>query len=89
MDPAAEIAKWKHFAREHEKAAKANKLKIASINDYTAEKVVDGIDLNSIVREASASVSTEMIGDMRSGSERADDRVDEFVGRILRRKGGS
>ena len=23
-DPAAEIAKWKHFAREHEKAAKAN-----------------------------------------------------------------
>ncbi|WP_234353864.1 hypothetical protein [Gordonia iterans] len=52
----------------------------------TAALVVDGIDLNNIVREASASVTTEMITDVRSGSERADDKVDQFVGRILRRK---
>ncbi|WP_440712033.1 hypothetical protein [Gordonia sp. FQ] len=51
-----------------------------------AATVVDGIDLNNIVREASSSVTTEMITDVRSGSERADDKVDQFVGRILRRK---
>ncbi|MFT4088637.1 MAG: hypothetical protein QM658_16075 [Gordonia sp. (in: high G+C Gram-positive bacteria)] len=51
-----------------------------------AGEVVDGIDLNSIVRDASASVTTEMITDVRSGSERADDRVDLFVSRMLRRR---
>lgn len=53
-----------------------------------ASNVVDEIDLNSIVRDASASVTTEMITDVRSGSERADDRVEVFVNRVLRRKGG-
>lgn len=52
-----------------------------------AEKVVDGVDLNSIVREASATVSTEVISDVRSGSERADDGVEQFVNRVLRRGG--
>ncbi len=52
-----------------------------------AATVVDGIDLNSIVRDASASVTTEMIGDVRTGSERADDRVEIFVNRLLRRTG--
>lgn len=53
-----------------------------------ASTVVDEIDLNSIVRDASASVTTEMITDVRSGSERADDRVEVFVNRMLRRKDG-
>lgn len=52
-----------------------------------AANVVDDIDLNSIVRDASASVTTEMITDVRGGSERADDRVEVFVNRMLRRKG--
>ena len=52
-----------------------------------AANVVDEIDLNSIVRGASATVSTEMIADVRGGSERADDRVEVFVNRMLRRKG--
>lgn len=53
-----------------------------------AEKVIDGVDLNTIVRDASASVSTEMINDVRTGSERADDGVEQFVNRMLRRKDG-
>ncbi|NLG48042.1 hypothetical protein [Gordonia sp. (in: high G+C Gram-positive bacteria)] len=49
-------------------------------------RVVDGVDLSSIVRDASATVTTEMISDVRSGSERADDAVEGFVNRVLRRK---
>lgn len=49
-------------------------------------RVVDGVDLSSIVRDASSTVTTEMISDVRSGSERADDAVEGFVNRVLRRK---
>lgn len=49
-------------------------------------RVIEGVDLSSIVRDASSTVTTEMISDVRSGSERADDAVDGFVDRVLRRK---
>lgn len=52
-----------------------------------AEKVVDGVDVTAIVREASATVSTEVISDVRIEAERADDGVEQFVNRMLRRKG--
>lgn len=51
-----------------------------------AEEVVNGIDMNSIVRGATTSVSGEVLEDVRTNSERADDRVEQFVGRILRRQ---
>ncbi|ALG83842.1 hypothetical protein [Gordonia phthalatica] len=49
-------------------------------------RVIDGVDLSAIVRDASSTVTTEMISDVRSSSERADDAVEGFVNRVLRRK---
>ncbi|MGB3699451.1 MAG: hypothetical protein WBA05_18665 [Gordonia sp. (in: high G+C Gram-positive bacteria)] len=49
-------------------------------------RVIDGVDLSSIVRDAGSTVTTEMISDVRTGSERADDVVEGFVNRVLRRK---
>ncbi|EGD54658.1 hypothetical protein [Gordonia neofelifaecis] len=49
-------------------------------------RVIDGVDLSSIVRDASSTVTTEMISDVRTSSERADDAVEGFVNRVLRRK---
>lgn len=49
-------------------------------------RVIDGVDLSSIVRDASSTVTTEVISDVRSSSERADDAVEGFVNRVLRRK---
>jgi len=51
-----------------------------------AQTVVNGIDLNSIVRDATTSVSGEVLDDVRTSSVRADDRVEQFVSRILRRQ---
>ncbi|MFW0791365.1 hypothetical protein [Gordonia sp. CPCC 205333] len=50
-----------------------------------ANDVIDGVDLTAIIREASTSVTADVMTDVRSGGERADDAVSEFVGRILRR----
>ncbi|GAB18970.1 hypothetical protein GOEFS_071_00140 [Gordonia effusa NBRC 100432] len=50
-----------------------------------ANEVIDGVDLPAIIRDASTSVTAEVMTDVRSGGERADDAVSEFVGRILRR----
>lgn len=50
------------------------------------QAVIDDVDVSSIVRGASTTVTTEMISDVRSGSERADDAVENLVDRVLRRK---
>ncbi|AUH69848.1 MULTISPECIES: hypothetical protein [Gordonia] len=49
-------------------------------------RVINGVDLSSIVRDASSTVTTEMISDVRTSSERADDAVEGFVNRVFRRK---
>lgn len=50
-----------------------------------ANEIIDGVDLNSIIRDASTSVTADVMTDVRSGGERADDVVSEFVGRMLGR----
>jgi hypothetical protein len=50
-----------------------------------AEQVVDGIDLPRIVRESSASVTSEGVSGVRMQSMEADQAITHFVDRILRR----
>ncbi len=52
-----------------------------------AEEIIDGVDLPDIVREASTSVTADVMTDVRSSSERADDAVANAVNRFLRRRG--
>lgn len=51
-----------------------------------ADEIIDGVDLPDIIREASTSVTADVMTDVRSTSERADDAVANIVGRILRRR---
>ncbi|MFT4200277.1 hypothetical protein [Gordonia sp. (in: high G+C Gram-positive bacteria)] len=57
----------------------------ALLDRVDVDALVAHTDLTTIVRDASASVSSEVIDDVRSGSERADDGVERFVNRVLRR----
>jgi hypothetical protein len=50
-----------------------------------ANEIIDGVDLPGLVREASTSVSADVIEDVRSSGERADDAVAAVVDRLLRR----
>ena len=50
-----------------------------------ANEIIEGVDLVGIVSEATSGVGAEMIEDVRSGGERADDAVAAVVDRILRR----
>ncbi|MDH3013394.1 hypothetical protein QM583_16440 [Gordonia alkanivorans] len=52
-----------------------------------AEEIIDGVDLPDIIREASTSVTADVMTDVRSTSERADDAVANAVNRFLRRRG--
>ena len=52
-----------------------------------AEEIIDGVDLPDIIREASTSVTADVMTDVRSSSERADDAVANAVNRFLRRRG--
>ena len=52
-----------------------------------AEEIIDGVDLPDIIREASTSVTSDVMTDVRSSSERADDAVANAVNRFLRRRG--
>ncbi|QRY63102.1 hypothetical protein JVX90_02330 [Gordonia sp. PDNC005] len=54
-----------------------------------ANAFLDGVDMSSVVRGASTTVTTEMISDVRTGSERADDVVEGIVNRMLGRKQGN
>ncbi|WP_244970895.1 hypothetical protein [Gordonia jinghuaiqii] len=51
-----------------------------------AEEIIDGVDLPDLIREASTSVTAEVMTDVRSTSERADDAVADAVNRFLRRR---
>ena len=51
-----------------------------------ADVIIDGVDLPGIIREASTSVTADVMTDVRSTSERADDAVAVMVGRLLRRR---
>lgn len=50
-----------------------------------ADEVVDGIDLPAIIRTSTDSVTAEVMTDVRSQGERADDAVAGFVDRLLGR----
>lgn len=51
-----------------------------------ADVVIDGVHLPDIIREASTSVTADVMTDVRGTSERADDAVADLVNRMLRRK---
>lgn len=53
-----------------------------------ADEIVSGIDLPSIIRESTNSVTAVVIDDVRSQGERADDAVSGFVDRMLGRDKG-
>ncbi|HUO41247.1 MAG TPA: hypothetical protein VMU34_26940, partial [Mycobacterium sp.] len=50
-----------------------------------ADKVIDGVDLPAIIRESTSSVTAEVMTDVRSQGERADDVVAGLVNRVLGR----
>ena len=50
-----------------------------------ANEVIDGVDLPAIIRESTGTVTAEVMTDVRTQGERADDVVSGFVDRILGR----
>ncbi len=50
-----------------------------------ANHVIDGVDLPAIIRESTESVTAEVMTDVRTQGERADDMVSGFVDRVLGR----
>lgn len=50
-----------------------------------ANEVIEGVDLPTIIRESTDTVTAEVITDVRTQSERADDMVSGFVDRMLGR----
>jgi hypothetical protein len=50
-----------------------------------ANHVIDGVDLQAIIRDSTASVTEEVMADVRTQGERADDMVSGFVDRMLGR----
>ncbi len=50
-----------------------------------ADKVIAGVDLPGIIRESTNSVTAEVMDDVRSQGERADDRIAGIVDRVLGR----
>ena len=50
-----------------------------------ADKVIAGVDLPGIIRESTTSMTAEVMTDVRSQGERADDRIADIVGRVLGR----
>ena len=53
-----------------------------------ANEVIDGVDLPAIIRESTSSVTAEVMTDVRTQGERADDAVSGFVDRVLGRRQG-
>ncbi len=53
-----------------------------------ANEVIDGVDLPSIIRDSTNSVTAEVMTDVRTQGERADDAVAGFVDRVLGRRQG-
>ncbi|OBJ43993.1 hypothetical protein A5630_17530 [Mycolicibacterium mucogenicum] len=50
-----------------------------------ANEVIDGIDLQSVIRESTDTMTNEVMSDVRSQGERADDAISGFVDRLLGR----
>lgn len=50
-----------------------------------ANEVIDGIDLQSVIRESTDTMTNEVMADVRSQGERADDAISGFVDRLLGR----
>ena len=50
-----------------------------------ADEVIDGVDLQAIIRQSTATVSENVMSDVRTQGERADDMVSGFVDRLLGR----
>jgi hypothetical protein len=50
-----------------------------------ADKVIEGVDLPAIIRESTNSMTSEVMTDVRTQSERADDVVSGIVDRMLGR----
>jgi hypothetical protein len=50
-----------------------------------ANEVIDGVDLPAIIRESTGTVTAEVMTDVRTQGERADDAVSGFVDRLLGR----
>ena len=50
-----------------------------------ADQVIDGVDLPTIIRESTGTVTAEVMTDVRSQTARADDVVSGFVDRMLGR----
>jgi hypothetical protein len=50
-----------------------------------ADDVIDGVDLQAIIRQSTATVSENVMSDVRTQGERADDMVSDFVDRLLGR----
>lgn len=53
-----------------------------------ANEVIDGVDLPAIIRESTNSVTADVMTDVRTQGERADDAVSGFVDRMLGRRQG-
>ena len=51
-----------------------------------ADEVIDGVDLQAIIRQSTATVSENVMSDVRTQGERADDMVSGFVDRLLGRQ---
>ena len=54
-----------------------------------ADEVINGVDLPAIIRGSTNSVTAEVMTDVRTQGERADDAVSGFVDRVLGRRQGS
>jgi hypothetical protein len=52
-----------------------------------ADRVIEGVDLPAIIRESTNSMTAEVMTDVRTQGERADDVVAGIVDRMLRRGG--
>lgn len=51
-----------------------------------ANEVIDGVNLPAIIRDSTSSVTAEVMTDVRTQGERADDAVSGFVDRMLGRR---
>lgn len=50
-----------------------------------ADEVIDGVDLQAIIRQSTSTVTENVMSDVRSQGARADDMVSGFVDRLLGR----
>jgi len=54
-----------------------------------ADQIIDGVDLPTIIRESTGSVTAEVMTDVRTQTARADDMISGFVDRMLGREPGT